>query len=536
MSVQFVDWQFSADFSSAVHARTAEAIRFTRAERALLQVLATHGDRVYPRDALLDAVSGYGSDVSDRSIDFIINRLRRKLGDSARHPRYIQTCYGEGYAWIAECIVERPSSSGAFMVVGPLRGLQFANSRAADGRAFARALARTLDRQTAASEPICLDAECPDPSAFQGHPPRFAVELSFFEGADTGLDCAVALRGFASRNLLHITRIHIAEHGLHAPNAQASALARDLLDELWRWMNYSTAQAPTPDDEPLAIRLHATTEPLCVDREGWQEAERRLRKRLQQAPNDYESQLKLATALHSKYVISGAQLLRDDDPRPKDEAEIEQLVTTALPHIQEHDLFRLMAAKLLYFVNPSHRVFALELAESALGRTTAFASAFATVGQLRMWEGHIDEAVALYDQGLALAVEASHFDLFLRIIKCTALLAANQQRAAAEVATGLFQVEPRTRYTVGLFFEANDEIDLTPDIEALLTATDVRGARGILRLRHYLDARLYRHAAHRQNVMRRPVELLTARFGAACIPEEIKPDLPADLRRAEHHR
>ncbi len=80
MGVQFVDWRFSADFGSAVHARTAEAIRFTRAERALLEVLAAHGDRVYRRDALLNAVSGYGSDVSDRSIDFIINRLRRKLG------------------------------------------------------------------------------------------------------------------------------------------------------------------------------------------------------------------------------------------------------------------------------------------------------------------------------------------------------------------------------------------------------------------------------------------------------------------------
>ncbi|WP_424821935.1 winged helix-turn-helix domain-containing protein [Salinisphaera sp.] len=104
--MQFVDWRFSADFGSAIHARTAEAIRFTHAERALLEVFAAHGDRVYRRDALLDAVSGYGSDVSDRSIDFIINRLRRKLRDSARHPRYIQTRYGEGYAWIAERVVQ----------------------------------------------------------------------------------------------------------------------------------------------------------------------------------------------------------------------------------------------------------------------------------------------------------------------------------------------------------------------------------------------------------------------------------------------
>ncbi|MGB7757466.1 MAG: hypothetical protein WBL23_15535 [Salinisphaera sp.] len=119
-------------------------------------------------------------------------------------------------------------------MIDPLQGLQFATSRAADGHAFARSLARTLDRQTAASEPVCLDAACPAPAAFEGEPPRFAWELNFFERADSALDCAVALRGFSSRTVLYITRLHIAEHGLQAPDAQASALARDLFDELWR--------------------------------------------------------------------------------------------------------------------------------------------------------------------------------------------------------------------------------------------------------------------------------------------------------------
>ena len=50
---------------------------------------------------LLDAIAGSGSVGTDRSIDFLINRLRAKLGDSARSPTMIATQYGEGYIWIA---------------------------------------------------------------------------------------------------------------------------------------------------------------------------------------------------------------------------------------------------------------------------------------------------------------------------------------------------------------------------------------------------------------------------------------------------
>jgi len=49
---------------------------------------------------LLDEVASE-SDISDRNIDFLVNRLRTKPGDSAKSPKYIATQYGEGYVWIA---------------------------------------------------------------------------------------------------------------------------------------------------------------------------------------------------------------------------------------------------------------------------------------------------------------------------------------------------------------------------------------------------------------------------------------------------
>lgn len=87
---------------SLVFARRGEKeVRFTRRERALLQLFTRHPRQLLHRSQILDALSYTGSDSSDRTIDFLVNRLRSKLGDDARHPRFIATQYGEGYIWIA---------------------------------------------------------------------------------------------------------------------------------------------------------------------------------------------------------------------------------------------------------------------------------------------------------------------------------------------------------------------------------------------------------------------------------------------------
>lgn len=49
--------------------------------------------------------------------------MRRKLNDDPKNPRFIATRYGEGYIWVAKAASERPLASGAYVVVGPIRGL-----------------------------------------------------------------------------------------------------------------------------------------------------------------------------------------------------------------------------------------------------------------------------------------------------------------------------------------------------------------------------------------------------------------------------
>ncbi|WP_198585949.1 winged helix-turn-helix domain-containing protein [Pararhizobium haloflavum] len=77
-------------------------LAFTRHERALLVKFTSARHRLLSRGQLLEALPSHDLGTSDRTIDFLVNRLRRKLGDNARAPRFIATQYGEGYVWIAD--------------------------------------------------------------------------------------------------------------------------------------------------------------------------------------------------------------------------------------------------------------------------------------------------------------------------------------------------------------------------------------------------------------------------------------------------
>jgi DNA-binding response OmpR family regulator len=69
----------------------------TRAEFRLLTALLAAEGRVLTRDQLIDAVHGADGMVLDRTMDVLIGRLRRKLGDDPDAPRYVATVRGVGY-------------------------------------------------------------------------------------------------------------------------------------------------------------------------------------------------------------------------------------------------------------------------------------------------------------------------------------------------------------------------------------------------------------------------------------------------------
>jgi two-component system OmpR family response regulator len=71
-------------------------------EFRLLRVFLEHPKRVLTRDQLLELSQGREAQAFDRSIDVLVGRLRRHLGENAREPRIIQTARGAGYILAAD--------------------------------------------------------------------------------------------------------------------------------------------------------------------------------------------------------------------------------------------------------------------------------------------------------------------------------------------------------------------------------------------------------------------------------------------------
>ncbi len=96
----FGDWRLD---TTARHLLDAEGtmVALSGAEYRLLRAFLDHPQRVLTREQLLDLTQGRQADQFDRSIDLLVSRLRQRLQDVAREPRYIKTLRNEGYVFSA---------------------------------------------------------------------------------------------------------------------------------------------------------------------------------------------------------------------------------------------------------------------------------------------------------------------------------------------------------------------------------------------------------------------------------------------------
>ncbi|MDM0015813.1 response regulator [Variovorax sp. J22P168] len=77
-------------------------VSMSGAEYRLLRALVDHPQKVLTRDQILSITQGREAELFERSIDLMISRLRKCLGDDAREPRYIKTVRSEGYVFAAQ--------------------------------------------------------------------------------------------------------------------------------------------------------------------------------------------------------------------------------------------------------------------------------------------------------------------------------------------------------------------------------------------------------------------------------------------------
>jgi two-component system OmpR family response regulator len=74
-----------------------ESVALTRQEFDLLYLLAARPGIVFSRTALLSKVWNGDSDVTERTVDTVVSRLRRKIQRGSQAPPLIQTSWGVGY-------------------------------------------------------------------------------------------------------------------------------------------------------------------------------------------------------------------------------------------------------------------------------------------------------------------------------------------------------------------------------------------------------------------------------------------------------
>ena len=82
-----------------VNIEGGEKVDLTFSEFKILFVLASHPNWVYTRNQLIDEIRGEDYPVTDRSIDFQIVGLRKKLKKASK---YVQTVRGIGYRFLID--------------------------------------------------------------------------------------------------------------------------------------------------------------------------------------------------------------------------------------------------------------------------------------------------------------------------------------------------------------------------------------------------------------------------------------------------
>lgn len=77
--------------------RDEEPVRLTATEAQLMRVLAARPNTPVSRATLVEKLGGDRGQAQERAVDVQITRLRRKIEDDPKSPRYLQTVRGAGY-------------------------------------------------------------------------------------------------------------------------------------------------------------------------------------------------------------------------------------------------------------------------------------------------------------------------------------------------------------------------------------------------------------------------------------------------------
>ncbi|MGI9293775.1 MAG: winged helix-turn-helix domain-containing protein, partial [Pseudomonadales bacterium] len=81
-----------------------ETLELTTMEYELLCIFMQSPGKTFNRDELMNAIRGINADLYSRAMDTLVSRLRHKLADTNKTPRFIRTVWGRGYAFLGDSV------------------------------------------------------------------------------------------------------------------------------------------------------------------------------------------------------------------------------------------------------------------------------------------------------------------------------------------------------------------------------------------------------------------------------------------------
>ncbi|WP_274423230.1 winged helix-turn-helix domain-containing protein [Chelativorans sp. YIM 93263] len=516
--VRYNDLVFARDMISAEH-DDGRTVRFTRQERALLFRLVREPQTLVTRAQLLDALGGSEATLTERNVDYLINRLRSRLGDSARAARFIVTQYGEGYYWAANPVNNDPLSG--FLLIGPISGLADLRTSA---NGFPDHLKQEISRALGGRRKVLI---CPhyQPSVEGGDRLDFTLEISAHADSDV-LHLALVLR--QGRTMQVVDRFRRAwSPRLEKSSNQARALAGAIAEALWRHEADIARIHASPTDRPAHLRIHDAAMMLTDDTRSWKENASRLQSAFQADKADPRNAVMLALNHYNRLLQSLGETppLSDADWTAL-EVEIEAFALRALPEAHDNPDLLLAIAKLLRFIDRGFLDLAARLTDEAFGQSTAFAASFSMKAQIAASRGEIDNATALYDKAIELAEPGSQFHIYLLILKIVAMMAGDKRGMVEHLAVELYDFVPRAQTSFGLFFISPKAKQLAAPMEQALASMPVAQARQFSDYLFRISARQFQRRAHQRNVLKGLTTHIMRHHGNEAIAPVIRKRFP----------
>lgn len=510
--------KFARDFSSA-RLPDGKTVTFTAAEAKVISVLAARPGHAMSRATILDAMAADG-EKSERSVDFLINRIRKKLDDRARAPVHIETRYGGGYLWKVQTPFEE-NIEGAFALLGPIINPP-AGEQARDLLLrFGRDLQAELQRTFSEEDEIIFAPEIDHLDPYRASAPPITVEITCLSQKQEAIEYLVTAHSRSLGRVLTASRhnMQINAAGLR----QGSRLAREIATQvsLEDWKGQALRATETV---AIPLAAHMASRMPKNAAKAWPITERKLRTLRELDPHNPELKLMYAAHLQSRYAVQGVSLFAEGiDTRHEDERLIEELVFDALDFARGSPNYAITAAKLLYFLDGQYREIAVELAEEAQAVQTIAPASLAIVGQLRAFTGRTEAAVSALRQALAMTRRDTDFRLYVLVIFAQVLTAIGDRGTLKEVLDELYHSVPGGSFLFAPMFPDPE----TPSLRARAAAMVIghEGARARLMHAHYVCARLFERREHGYNLLLGPTRLFQRRH-EDVVPEELLERFP----------